>query len=109
VVPDPLPRVYHGPDKEEFQCLKKLLERGWLEQMQEILGVQRDDLPVIWDADFLLGPKDTARNDTYTLCEVNVSGVFPIPDETIAPLVEAAIRSSKDRRSGAGAKPRASV
>jgi hypothetical protein len=89
--PDPPPRVYFGPAQPEFQRIKALLEPGWVAQMQRLLGVDDESLPIVWDADFLLGPKDAAGEDTYVLCEVNVSGVFPIPDETAAPLAEAAV------------------
>ena len=38
-------------------------------------------------ADFLLGERTPRGADTYVLCEINVSSVFPIPDESVAPLV----------------------
>jgi uncharacterized protein DUF6815 len=38
-------------------------------------------LPVLWDADFLLGPRDENGADTYVLCEINVSAVTPFPAE----------------------------
>ena len=94
--PDPPARVYFGPAKPEFQRIKALLESGWIAEMQRLVDVSDEVLPVVWDADFLLGPKDRAGEDTYVLCEVNVSGVFPIPDETVAPLVEAAIARTVD-------------
>jgi hypothetical protein len=99
--PAPHPRLYFGPDKAEFQPLKMLLESGWITQMQSVLDVDTESLPVIWDADFLLGPKSDSGEDTYVLCEVNVSSVFPIPDDTIEPLAAAAIeraRMAKRRR-----------
>jgi len=46
---------------------------------------------VIWDADFLYGPRTGTGEDSYVLCEINVSSVFGIPDEApeeIARLVE---------------------
>jgi hypothetical protein len=89
---DPPPRLYYGPTKPEFQRLKTLLEGGWIAEMRQILGIDRESLPVIWDADFLLGPRTTSGEDTYALCEINVSGVFPIPDESVAPLVDAAVK-----------------
>ena len=49
--------------------------------MSQLLAIETSDLPVIWDADFLLGPKTAVGQDTYVLCEINVSSVFPIPDE----------------------------
>jgi hypothetical protein len=89
--PDPSPRLYYGAEKVEFQRLRRLLEDGWVAEMRDILGISREALPVIWDADFLLGPRTAADEDTYSLCEINVSSVFPIPDEAVAPLVRTAV------------------
>jgi hypothetical protein len=52
--------------------------------MMDVLGLERDSLPIIWDADFLYGPKNAAGEDTYVLCEINVSSVFAIPDHAPA-------------------------
>jgi hypothetical protein len=49
--------------------------------MAELLALSLNELPVIWDADFLLGPKNAAGQDSFVLCEINASSVFPIPDE----------------------------
>ena len=49
--------------------------------MTEVLALSPDELPVIWDADFLLGPKNAAGQDRYVLCEIKASSVFPIPEE----------------------------
>jgi hypothetical protein len=87
----PEPRVYFGPSKPEFQDLKARLESRWVAEMQALLDIDTHDLPVIWDADFLFGTRTTAE-EKYVLCEINVSSVFPIPDEAIEPLAEAAIR-----------------
>ena len=89
---EPGPRLYHGPDMPPFQRLRRLMETEWTPQMAELLGIARADLPIIWDADFLYGPRTADGEDTYVLCEINVSSVFPIPDEApaaIARLVEA--------------------
>jgi hypothetical protein len=45
------------------------------------LEIAPADMPVIWDADFLYGSKTAAGENTYVLCETNVSAVLPIPDE----------------------------
>jgi hypothetical protein len=63
--------------------------------MQQLSGVDGEPLPVVWDADSLLGPKGAAGEDTYVLCEVNVSGVCPILDETVASLVAAAVEGTR--------------
>ena len=39
---------------------------------------------MIWDADFMLGPPNPDGTDSYVLGEINVSSVFPIPDEAPA-------------------------
>jgi len=39
---------------------------------------------MIWDADFMLGAPDADGADTYVLGEINVSSVFPFPDEAPA-------------------------
>src|ERR1051326_2570222 len=43
-------------------------------------------MPVIWDADLLYGPKTEAGEDTYVLCEINVSSVYPFPDSALGAL-----------------------
>lgn len=83
------PRYYFGPDQPEFQDLGKRMESGWVAEMQALCGVGDGELPVIWDADLLLGPKGADGAERYMLCEINVSGVFPIPEEAFAPLAEA--------------------
>ena len=77
----PGPRVMHGPAAAPFQRLRAKMETEWTPQMMQALGIDSALLPVIWDADFLYGPRDDAGEDTYVLCEINVSSVFGIPDE----------------------------
>jgi hypothetical protein len=74
-------RLYSGPTDPRFQELKSVLERDWIPQMVRVLDLSLDELPVIWDADFLLGPKNATGQDSYVLCEINASSVFPIPGE----------------------------
>jgi hypothetical protein len=80
------PRLYSGPDDPRFQRLRRLMEDEWTPGLVRTLGLATDDLPVVWDADFLLGPKTAAGEDSYVLCEINVSSVFPMPDEAPAAL-----------------------
>jgi hypothetical protein len=80
----PGPRNMHGPDAAQFQMLRAKMEAEWTPQMMEILGLGKNSLPIIWDADFLYGPRNAAGEDTYVLCEINVSCVFAIPDEAPA-------------------------
>ena len=85
------PRLYSGPDDDRFQRLRAVMEGDWTPGMARSLGIEMLDLPVIWDADFLLGPKTPDGQDTYVLCEINVSSVFPIPDEAPDALAETLI------------------
>jgi len=71
--------VMEGPDVPAYQLLRVKAESEWVPQMKTILGLERESLPVIWDADFLYGPKNAAGEDTYVLCEINVSAVWPFP------------------------------
>jgi Domain of unknown function (DUF6815) len=77
----PGPRIMHGPDAEPFRALRAKMEQEWVPQMIEVLGIDRTRLPIIWDADFLYGPRAASGQDTYVLCEINVSSCFAIPDE----------------------------
>lgn len=57
------------------------MESEWTPQMMQLLGIERERLPIIWDADFLFGPRNAAGEDSYVLCEINVSSVMPVPDQ----------------------------
>jgi hypothetical protein len=80
----PGPRIMHRPDAPPFQALRRLMEDQWTPQMMETLDISKRSLPVIWDADFLYGPRDKTGSDTYVLCEINASSCFAIPDEAPA-------------------------
>ncbi len=77
----PGPRIMHSRSAPQFQRLRALMELEWIPQMAATLHIRSDELPVIWDADFLYGPKTHSGDDTYVLCEINVSSVLPIPDQ----------------------------
>jgi hypothetical protein len=80
----PGPRIMHGADAEPFQALRAKMENEWTPQMMQILGVEAGGLPIIWDADFLYGPRTASGEDTYVLCEINVSSCFGIPEQAPA-------------------------
>lgn len=86
------PRLYSGPADPRFQRLRALMERDWTPGLARRLQIAPDDLPVIWDADLLLGPKTPQGDDSYVLCEINVSAVFPIPDEAPDALAKTTLR-----------------
>jgi len=95
--PQPGPRLYHPPTVPEFQALKRKLEREWLPVLQQELDIETAHLPILWDADFLLGPKDAMGEDTYVLCEINVSSVAPFPESTVLPMAQAALAQVQSR------------
>jgi len=96
--PPPGPRLYYPSDKVEFQVLKRRLEDEWVPLLLHQLQLEARTLPVIWDADFLLGPKDASGTDTYVLCEINVSSVFPFPDSALPALAQATRSAMRDHR-----------
>jgi hypothetical protein len=78
------PRRYAFNADPRFQRLRRLMEDEWTPQLTSLLDIPRRDLPMIWDADFMLGPPGADGTDSYVLGEINVSSVFPIPDEASA-------------------------
>ena len=82
------PRLYTGKGDPRFQRLRRLMEDEWTPQLMSLIDIAATDLPMIWDADFMLGPKGTDGSDSYVLGEINVSSVFPIPDEAPAEIAQ---------------------
>jgi hypothetical protein len=78
------PRLYTSNADPRFQRLRRLMEDEWTPQLIALLNIPRRDLPMIWDADFMLGPPGADGTDSYVLGEINVSSVFPMPDEAPA-------------------------
>jgi hypothetical protein len=96
----PGPRIMHPASAQQFQALRTKMESEWTPQMMRLLGIDAGSLPIIWDADFLYGPRDASGRDTYVLCEINVSSVFPFPEQApaeIARLALARLQSKKAR------------
>jgi hypothetical protein len=85
------------------------MESEWTPQMMRLLGIDARSMPIIWDADFLYGPRDAMGQDTYVLCEINVSSVFPFPEQApseIARLARARSESHKSARAPIAPKPK---
>jgi hypothetical protein len=80
----PGPRIMHDADAAPFRALRTKMETEWTPQMMATLGIDAKSLPIIWDADFLYGPRTASGEDSYILCEINVSSVFAIPDQAPA-------------------------
>jgi hypothetical protein len=80
----PGPRIMHPASAPAFQALRTRMESEWTPQMMRQLDIDAESLPIIWDADFLHGPRTPSGEDSYVLCEINVSSVFPFPEQAPA-------------------------
>ncbi|HJQ00661.1 MAG TPA: Cj0069 family protein [Jatrophihabitans sp.] len=66
--------VMEPADAPGYRSLRQQAEHDWLPKLLSRLELPVDALPAIWDADLLLGDKDT-----FVLCEINTSAVWPFP------------------------------
>jgi len=102
--PQPGPRLYHPPEMAEFQALKRKVEQEWVPAMQRLLDINTDSLPMLWDCDFLFGQKRSSGEDTYVLCEINVSSVAPFPESAPPYIAEAALARVRETRQSSGVR-----
>jgi hypothetical protein len=72
----PGPRIMHPVTAPEFRALRLKMEDEWVPQVMQLFGLDRDALPIIWDADFLYGPRNAVGDDTFVLGEIVVSWCF---------------------------------
>jgi len=79
-------RVYDA-DAPHFAPLKTKLESRWVADMRHQLDIDREALPILWDIDFIMGD-----GDTYLLCEINVSSVYPSAESPIEQIADTLIR-----------------
>jgi len=87
----PGPRIMHPASAPEFHALRCRMESEWTPQMMQLLDIDDGTLPIIWDADFLYGPRDASGADTYVLWEINVSSVFAFPEQAPAEIARLAL------------------
>jgi Domain of unknown function (DUF6815) len=90
--PQPGPRLYYPPTRPDLQPLKTALETAWVPALCAGQGLGLDELPVIWDADFIHGPIHADGGPDYVLCEINASSVYPFPDDALQPLAQEVLR-----------------
>ncbi|HEY6511827.1 MAG TPA: Cj0069 family protein [Burkholderiaceae bacterium] len=83
------PRLYSDAGDPRFQPLLARLQSEWIALLCERVGVPRDQLPLLWDCDFIAGEPAADEPGRHVLCEINVSSVSPFPPSCIAPLVAA--------------------
>ena len=94
----PSPKTMHPPDSPEFAPLRVRVETQWVPGIRDLLDLPRERLPIIWDVDFLLGPRAHDGTDTYVLCEINCSCVTPFPPEAPEHIARATLESLTTRR-----------
>jgi hypothetical protein len=87
----PGPRIMHPASAAAFQVLRTKMESEWAPEMMQLLDIDAESLPIIWDADFLYGPRTASGEDTYVLCEINVSSVFPFPEQAPSEIARRAV------------------
>src|SRR5258708_28632604 len=75
----PAPKSFEGPSAPAFQVLRARMETEWVPELQRLLDLDTASLPVIWDADFLFGPKTEAGDDSDVLREINLRSTFAFP------------------------------
>jgi hypothetical protein len=100
-LPQPGPRIMQSPSTPAFAVLRQQMEAEWLPGMCQVLGLERSALPVLWDADFLFGPKTTSGQDTYVLSEINVSCITPFPEFAAGQIAQAAVNAVSAAKRGA--------
>ena len=96
----PSGKTMYPPGEPTFARLRQLLGDVWVPGMQAILGLDAGSLPVLWDADFLSGPKTAGGQESYLLCEFNASSVAPFPPEAVPLLARATAQAVTAARTG---------
>ena len=81
-------RYYFTENCGLFADLKETMENKWIPELQEILSISKDQLPVIWDADFFINKINSDPLAKYSLCEINVSCVSPFPPSAVKFIVD---------------------
>ena len=92
------PRIYTSNADPRFQHLRRKMEEEWTPQLMALLEIEPGDLPAIWDADFMLGARQADGTDSYVLGEINVSSVFPFPDEAPAEIARLVLDRLRSKR-----------
>ena len=90
-------KTFELPSATPYADLRGRMESEWMPQLQAILNLETHSLPVIWDADFLHGPRTNAGGDSYVLCEINASSTFAFPEHAMPTVAQAAIQRIQER------------
>jgi hypothetical protein len=90
----PTEKTFELPSEARYQPLRQRMEEQWVGELQQIVGVERDRLPVIWDADFLHGDGE----DDWVLCEINASSTFAFPEHAMPAVARSALERIATRQ-----------
>jgi hypothetical protein len=85
----PSAKTMYDASEAGFAALRSAMQDEWVPGMLRLTGVDAASMPMLWDADFLYGPRTRAGDDTYVLCEINVQSVLPFPPGVPAKLASA--------------------
>jgi hypothetical protein len=92
----PSAKTMYPANEPKFATLRNQLEGDWIPAMQRLVDVADAELPILWDADFLYGPRTEGGDDSYMLCEINVSAVMPFPPDAPMKVASAVKRRCED-------------
>jgi hypothetical protein len=87
----PSDKRWELPDAPRYADLRRRVETEWVPELERTVSIDSHALPVIWDIDFLYGPKSAEGDDTYVLCEINASSTFAFPELAMPEVARAAI------------------
>lgn len=91
-------KTMHDAGVDAFADLRSAMETDWVPALQKVLGLARERLPALWDADFLYRPPhEVPAYGRFMLCEINVSCVSPFPPGAPAAVAEAVTQSLRRR------------
>ena len=90
-------KTMHDKAEPRFQGLRRSMETEWTPGLQALLDIETAALPVLWDADFFYGPKTADGENTFVLCEINISCVIPFPPTAAHQIATAAIALAAGR------------
>jgi hypothetical protein len=96
--PEPPAIPFLGVRARQFQQLRQRAETEWVPALQQIVEIETPSLPVIWDIDLLYGTKTPAGEDTYILCEINVSSTFAFPEQALGAVATATVKRVQAHR-----------
>jgi len=93
----PTTKLFERANAPAYADLRARLEQEWVPELQSRFALAIDELPVIWDADFLYGPRASSNEENYVLCEINASSTFAFPEHAMPAVAQAAVARIDDR------------